>query len=375
MRASQLALLSATIALAATSRAQSTYVFQVQQSASNFNWSGRTSLGPIVGNPSTAFQMAGTAGLDLTAQIAPQPIAGGFFSGGDEYTVPDLHGKIPNPIPIFPPLATIDLIGMHMSPSSSSFTVDGAGAFSGTGTLTALAGTLIVTPLGQSPMSTPLAGNTSDPGPIGGTFTTTAANIHLSVPVNASFSFSDPTSGASGTITIVGTIESDHALYQSFCSGDGSTTACPCGNASVGVGRGCNNSSATGGAQLAANGLAALAADSLHFTSSFEKPTATSIFLQGKTQVSPGVAFGQGLRCIGGTLKRLFVHNAVLGIVSAPIGADAAVSSQSSALGDPISAGEMRFYQVYYRDPNVLGACAPDATFNASQALSIAWYP
>jgi hypothetical protein len=364
----------ALVTLQASTSAQS-YVFQIQQSASNFNWSGTTSLGPIVGNPSTAFQLAGTTGLDLTVQIGSQPIAGGDFSGGDAFTVPDIHGKIPNLLPFLPPLATIDLVGLHVSASSDPFTVDGTGAFSGTGTLTALAGTLTVTVLGQSPSTTPLAGNASDPGPVSGTFTTTAGNIHLSQPVNSTFSFSDPTSGASGSITIVGTIESNYAVYTSFCSGDGSTTACPCGNASVGAGRGCNNSSSTGGAQLAAEGLAALGADSLYLTSSFEKPNATSIFLQGRTQLGSGVAFGQGLRCIGGTLKRLFAHNASLGVVSAPTGADLSVSAQSTVLGDPISPGEMRFYQVYYRDPNVLGTCAPDATFNASQALSVAWHP
>jgi hypothetical protein len=378
MHGTRIACLFAAVALAAlatAARAQSTYVFQIQQASSNFNWSGTTSLGPIVGNPSTAFQLAGTSGLDLTAQLAAQPIASGLFSGGDAYTVPDLHGKIPNILPFLPPLATIDLIGLHMAQSSPSFSVDGAGAFSGTGTVTALAGTLVVTPLGQSPTSTPLAGNTSSPGPISGTFATTAGNIHLTQPVNTSFSFSDPSSGASGTITIVGTIQADHPLYLSFCFGDGSTTPCPCANASVGAGRGCDNSSATGGAQLTVVGLAALAADSLQFTSSFEKPTATSIFLQGSAQVSPAVPFGQGLRCTGGTLKRLFLHAAVGGVASAPTGGDAAVSVQSAALGDPLSAGETRFYQVYYRDPNVLGSCAPDATFNASQALSIVWYP
>ena len=47
----------------------------------------------------------------------------------------------------------------------------------------------------------------SDPGPISGTFTTSAANIHLTQPVNGTFPFSDPSSGATGTITIVGTIQ------------------------------------------------------------------------------------------------------------------------------------------------------------------------
>jgi hypothetical protein len=377
MHGTRIASLSATIALSvfATAAEAQSYVFQIQQSTSNFTWSGTTSLGPIVGNPSTAFQLAGTSGLDLTAQVAAQPFASGIFDGGDAFTVPDIHGKIPNILPFLPPLATIDVIGLHLAQNSTSFNVDGAGAFSGTGTLTALAGTLNVAVLGQTPTSTPLAGNVSDPGPISGTFTTSAANIHLTQPVSGTFAFSDPSSGATGEITIAGTIQSDHALYQSFCFGDGSTTACPCANASVGAGRGCNNSAATGGAQLTVVGLAALAADSISFTSSFEKPTATSIFLQGRTTVAPAVAFGQGLRCAGGTLKRLFVHAAVGGVVSAPTGADAEVSARSAALGDTIAAGETRVYQVYYRDPVVLGSCASDATFNASQALSLAWHP
>jgi hypothetical protein len=361
--------------LAATAHAQSTYVFQIQQSASNFNWSGTTSLGPIVGNPSTAFQLAGTSGLDLTAQLGAQPIAGGQFTGGDAFTVPDIHGKIPNILPFLPPLATIDLVGLHVSASSDPFMVDGSGNFSSMGTLTALAGTLTVTPLGQSPSTTPLAGNSSDPGAISGTFTTTASSIHLHQPINSTFSFSDPSSGATGSITIVGTIESNHQLTTSFCAGDGSGAACPCSNASVGAGRGCNNSSSTGGAQLSVAGFASLASDSLVLTSSFEKPSASSVFLQGTTQVSPGAVFGQGLRCIGGALKRLYVHNAVAGVVSAPTGGDVAVSSQSAALGNPIAAGESRYYQVYYRDPTVLGACSPDSTFNASQALAISWHP
>jgi hypothetical protein len=214
-------------------RAQSTYVFQIQQSASNFNWSGTTSLGPIVGNPSTAFQLAGTSGLDIVAQIGPMPIASASFTGGDAFTVPDIHGKIPNPLPFLPPLATIDLVGLHMSASSGPFNVDGAGQWGDVGTLTALAGTLTVTLLGQSPTVTDLTGLTSDPGPISGVFSVTPSNIHLHQPIDSTFSFSDSSSGATGSITITGTIESDHALTASFCAGDGSSGACPCGIASV----------------------------------------------------------------------------------------------------------------------------------------------
>jgi hypothetical protein len=39
-------------------------------------------------------------------------------------------------------------------------------------------------------------------------------------------------------------------------------------------------------------------------------------------------------------------------IITAPEGAEPSVSSRSAALGDPISQGATRAYQVYYRDPD-----------------------
>src|SRR4029077_9931881 len=47
-----------------------------------------------------------------------------------------------------------------------------------------------------------------------------------------------------------------------FCAGDGSATACPCGNAG-GLGRGCGNSTNARGALLFGSGTASLAADTL----------------------------------------------------------------------------------------------------------------
>src|SRR5206468_2278141 len=47
-----------------------------------------------------------------------------------------------------------------------------------------------------------------------------------------------------------------------FCFGDGSGTACPCGNQGV-AGRGCGNSAQAGGGALAANGTPSLAQDTL----------------------------------------------------------------------------------------------------------------
>jgi hypothetical protein len=86
------------------------------------------------------------------------------------------------------------------------------------------------------------------------------------------------------------------------------------------------------------------------------------------------VAFGQGVRCVGGTLKRLYVRSpGGTGGISVPQVGDNSVSAQSALLGDVIAPGSTRYYMAYYRDPIVLGGCAASATFNATNALSVAW--
>jgi hypothetical protein len=164
--------------------------------------------------------------------------------------------------------------------------------------------------------------------------------------------------------------------FTSLCdAGSSGVIACPCGNPPSGAGRGCDNSSATGGAVLAASGIAYLSLDSLVFTASGEKPTALSIVMQGSSTSSSGIVFGMGVRCASGALKRLYSKTAVGGSISAPnFGAgDASVSARSAALGDVIQPGQSRWYLVYYRDPVVLGACSALSTFNATQTGEVHW--
>ena len=165
--------------------------------------------------------------------------------------------------------------------------------------------------------------------------------------------------------------------YLTICEpGVGGVLACPCANPPIGGGKGCDNSAATGGATIAATGSANTAADTLVFTSSAQTANGTTILLQGNSLVAGGLGapFGQGVRCVGGTLKRLYVKSpGGAGGISAPTGADASVSARSAALGDPIPAGSTRYYMAYYRDPIVLGGCAASATFNATQGLQINW--
>ena len=162
----------------------------------------------------------------------------------------------------------------------------------------------------------------------------------------------------------------------SFCDpATSGVMACPCANPALLPGQGCDNSSSTGGAKLTATGNASLVSDTVVFNVTGEKPTATSIVLQGDNVVAAGTQFGQGVRCVGGSLKRLYTKSAVGGAITAPQIGDSAVSARSAFLGDTIASGQHRFYQVYYRDPTVLGGCAASATFNVGQAYDVTWNP
>ncbi len=179
----------------------------------------------------------------------------------------------------------------------------------------------------------------------------------------------DPSSVAQAWI-----VHLDAGPMTSIClPGEGGVIACPCANAPGSSGRGCNNSSHTGGAQLTASGVASLSADTLVFATSGEKPTALSILLQGPSSLATGAVFGQGVRCVAGSLKRLYSKAASGGSIVAPSGGDPSVHARSAALGDTIVAGTDRFYMVYYRDATVLGGCSPLSTFNATQGGKVTW--
>lgn len=158
----------------------------------------------------------------------------------------------------------------------------------------------------------------------------------------------------------------------SYCFGDGLdpnvTTLCPCLNFG-GAGRGCANFANVQGAQVTASGTTV--PDTVQLTSSGELNTSLSIFLQGTSSNNSGVLFGDGVRCVAGSLKRLYSKNASGGTVTAPSGADPSITSRSSSLGDTILSGTSRYYAIYYRDPN-LGFCTGGG-FNVTQGMRIDW--
>jgi hypothetical protein len=152
---------------------------------------------------------------------------------------------------------------------------------------------------------------------------------------------------------------------EPFCSPDGINLNCPCGNGSPG--HGCKNSANTAGALLSASGSASPTNDSFVLHATGLPGNALCIFLQGTQSATP-VTFGDGVRCIGGTLLRLKSVAASAGSVSLPGPSDPPIST----LGGVPASGGTRYYQAWYRDPAVF--CTSD-TFNISNGLIVTWAP
>jgi hypothetical protein len=148
------------------------------------------------------------------------------------------------------------------------------------------------------------------------------------------------------------------------CFGDGTGAACPCLNSGA-AGNGCANSVNAAGAHLGTVGVASLSADTLVLQGS-GMPNGPVLYFQGVSLLSPPTLFGDGLRCVGGTVVRLDIEQ------------NAGGASQYPGLGDPLISvnGQVppcsvRYYQTWYRDATP-GFCSPDG-WNLSNAVRVYW--
>jgi len=160
---------------------------------------------------------------------------------------------------------------------------------------------------------------------------------------------------------------------RGLCYGDAQSAACPCGGQSIaGAQAGCVNSFGSA-ARLVDSGVASLGNDTLVLSVSGTTPSSPGLYFQGSAAISPTV-FGDGLRCAGGTLTRLFTRQASGGASSVPALGDPTLSARSAAGGDVLAPGTTRIYQVTYRDL-ASGFCPAPAggSQNTSSALAIHW--
>jgi hypothetical protein len=176
------------------------------------------------------------------------------------------------------------------------------------------------------------------------------------------------TTTASGTGDIHGALF-DAATIFTYCYGDGTGTACPCGNNGT-AGRGCANSVYSAGAHLTAVGTANVSADTAQLQAISMPNGAACLFFQGTTSGANGglgAVFGDGLRCTGGSTIRLGFATTALTAAVLPSG-----GPSLSVLGNIPAGGGVRYYQVWYRNSAAFCTSSP---FNLTNGTRIVWLP
>jgi hypothetical protein len=97
-------------------------------------------------------------------------------------------------------------------------------------------------------------------------------------------------------------------------------------------------------------------------------PSTSVLFFQGSAYTNAGHTFGDGSRCVQGSIARLGTKTAVNGVAQYPEPGDAPISIQGQIPGP----GAQRAYQAWYRDP--ADFCTP-ATFNLTSGVRTTWTP
>ena len=153
----------------------------------------------------------------------------------------------------------------------------------------------------------------------------------------------------------------------SFCAGDGTGTACPCGN-NGSAGNGCANSIVAAGGALATTGLPSIATDTLVIVGS-NMPNSSALYFQGTSQAGGGAGsvFGDGLRCAAGSVIRLGTKQNASGGSQYPAAGDLTIAVKGLN-----SAGAVRDYQCWYR--NAASFCTV-STFNLTNGVQVTWQP
>lgn len=143
------------------------------------------------------------------------------------------------------------------------------------------------------------------------------------------------------------------------------SSGCPCANSSV-LNGGCGNSVNGNGGTLGAFGSTSLSNDT--FTLGGTGMTnSNALYFQGTSFQYAQSVYGDGLRCVTGSIVRLASRTNVGGASQVP----AASGTPISVLGGVVAPGT-RFYQIIYRDN---GAFCTASNFNATNGLAVVWAP
>lgn len=161
-------------------------------------------------------------------------------------------------------------------------------------------------------------------------------------------------------------IVADPEPGSALCFGDGTGAACPCGNtASQPIG--CLNSILQGG-RLRGRGNASVASDTLELWMSGLPEGADLLVFQGSAAVNggAGAAFGDGLRCAGGSVVRLARTSIGFGWARTPGPSETPLSVRGF-----VTPGTTRVYQARYLDGP--SPCTGSLEANYSNAYVVTW--
>ena len=169
-------------------------------------------------------------------------------------------------------------------------------------------------------------------------------------------------------------LDQQGGAWTTFCAGDGSGVACPCGNNGA-PGRGCGTSISSSGAVLNGLGVASTNNDTFVLSLANAPIGVAALFFQGTSASGggAGVVFGDGVRCVSGSIIRLGIktttNGGVLGgIANYPSAGDASITTR----GAVPATGGVRLYQAWFR--NSAPYCTA-STFNLSNGLRVTWLP
>ena len=167
-----------------------------------------------------------------------------------------------------------------------------------------------------------------------------------------------------------------------FCApGVGGLVTCPCGNPQIPAGstRGCNNfaGGGTGGALMNGTGNPQTNAnDDFAVQVTAGVGSNVTVLFQGTTNTA-NTRSGAGIRCVSGTLKRLYKGNQSSGAINFPNNG-VPVHLQSQAKGYTIVAPITLYYYCAYRNSAANGqpGCPGlNFGFNTTNAGSVVWLP
>jgi predicted outer membrane repeat protein len=173
-------------------------------------------------------------------------------------------------------------------------------------------------------------------------------------------SVADTGVGAAPVVDL-GAFESRDRMAEIGCLGN---SGCPCGNdSSAASAWGCINSRGQGGI-LRASGSSRLSLDDLVLEGNALPLGTVALLFAGTQELPAAAAMGDGLRCAGGPLMRVFAP------LASPSGNDLQWANGLGAASG-VQAGETRVFQAWYRD--VGGPCG--AGSNVSNAVYVTFLP